>query len=52
MTEGTATPMTLKDLKGFFGYEKLTDFSKDWKALDEADRKAIRAGIEDGSMTY
>jgi hypothetical protein len=38
--------------KGFFGYEKLTDFSKDWKSLDEADRKAVRDGIENGSMTY
>lgn len=51
MTE-TSAPMTLKDLKEYFGYAKLTDFSKDWKHLSETDRAEIRGGIENGSMTY
>lgn len=41
----------LKDLKEFFGYSKLQDFSRDWKLLSEEDRAQIRGGIEDGTMT-
>jgi len=44
--------ITLKDLKEFFGYTKLTDFSRDWKQLSETDREQIRKGVEDGTFNY
>jgi hypothetical protein len=49
-----AAPKTLqvKDLKEFFGYTKLADFSHDWKQLTEDDKVQIRTGISDGSFTY
>ena len=43
---------TLTDVKNFFGYSTLSDFSKDWKEVPDADRKQIRDGIGDGSLTY
>lgn len=46
------TKLTVKDLKDFFGYAKLADFSKDWKLLADEDRDQLRAGIADGTMTY
>lgn len=50
--EPIVKPIQLKDLKEYFGYSKLADFSKDWKELTEEDRMQIKAGIADGSMTY
>jgi hypothetical protein len=43
---------TLKDLREFFGYAKLTDFAKDWKQLSDVDKEQIRKGITDGTFTY
>lgn len=48
----SAAPVTLKDLKAYFGYEKLTEFSKDWKELSEESRKQIKDGINDGTFNY
>lgn len=44
-----ATP---KEIKEFFGYAKLTDFSADWKALDDVSKQQIREGIGNGTFTY
>lgn len=43
---------TLKAIKDFFGYEKLSDFSADWKEVPVKDRDEIKAGLSDGSLTY
>lgn len=45
----TATP---KEIKEFFGYAKLTEFSADWKALDDKSKAQIREGIGSGTFTY
>lgn len=51
--EPTVAPkISAKELKEFFGYTKLADFSRDWKELSEAERDQIRTGIADGSFTY
>lgn len=43
---------TLKQVQEFFGYPTLSAFSQDWKALPDADRQQIKAGIGDGTLTY
>lgn len=43
---------SLKEIKDFFGYESLSAFSKDWKILPETDRKDIREGLSNGTLTY
>ncbi len=53
MPETTAPkPLGVKDLKEFFGYEKLADFSKDWKELTDEDKEQLRTGIADGTFNY
>lgn len=47
-----ANEVTMKDIRDFFGYEKLADFSADWKQMPNADRDQIRAGLGDGTLTY
>lgn len=47
--EKTASP---KEIKEFFGYAKLTDFSTDWKGLDDVSKAQIRVGIGNGTLTY
>jgi hypothetical protein len=46
------TTGALKPIKEFFGYEKLTDFGKDWRELSAEDKQQIRSGIENGTFTY
>jgi hypothetical protein len=45
-------PTTIKDIKDFFGYSTLSEFSVDWKALSDRDKEQIRGGIDDGSFDY
>lgn len=40
--------ITPKQIKTFFGYDKLTDFSKDWKTVTDEDKAEIREGIAAG----
>lgn len=42
---------TLKDIMKFFGMTS-QDFTKEWKRLPEKDRKELKAGIGDGTLTY
>jgi hypothetical protein len=42
----------VKDLKEFFGYAKLADFSREWKELTDDDREQLRTGIADGTFNY
>ncbi len=56
-TGGTTAPkIGVKDLKEFFGYTKLTDFSREWKELSDEDRDEdrdqLRGGILDGTFNY
>ena len=51
MTDNTGT-LTIKDMKEFFGYTKLADFSADWKQLTDKDKAEIRQGLADGTYTY
>lgn len=44
--------ITIKDIKDFFGYDSLKDFSVDWKALDDRSKQQLKAGIQDGSFDY
>lgn len=50
--DDVARTVSAKELKEFFGYTKLADFSRDWKELSEAERAQIRGGIADGTFTY
>jgi hypothetical protein len=53
MTAAEATKtLGVKDLKEFFGYTKLADFSRDWKLLSEESKEQIRTGISDGTFNY
>jgi hypothetical protein len=49
MAEAT---LTIKDMKEFFGYTKLADFSKDWKELSDKDKQDIRQGLADDTYNY
>lgn len=44
--------INLKDIKDFFGFTSLSEFSTEYKQLSEKDREEIKAGIENGSLTY
>jgi hypothetical protein len=44
--------ITIKDIRTFFGYQKLADFSRDWKLLTDVDKDQIRTGLTDGSYSY
>lgn len=46
---------TLNDLRKYFGEVKtypVKAFSDDWKLLPEQDKAEIKAGFEDGTLTY
>lgn len=51
-TTAVEKKLSIKDMKEFFGYTKLTEFSADWKSLTEEDRAQIRGGILDGTYNY
>ncbi|WP_277425608.1 hypothetical protein [Mycolicibacterium nivoides] len=42
----------MKKIMEFFGFTSAGAFMKEWKALDETDQAQLKAGIEDGSLTY
>lgn len=44
--------ISLKDIKDFFGFKSLSEFSAEYKQLSEKDRDEIKTGIENGSLTY
>lgn len=44
--------ITLKDIKEFFGFTSLSEFSAEWKPLSEKDREDIKSGIDNGTFTY
>lgn len=44
--------VTIKEIKEYFGYAKLTDFSKDWKLMSDQDKAQIKAGLENETYTY
>ncbi len=48
--KGNRTKM--KKIMEFFGFTSAGAFMKEWKALDETDQAQLKAGIEDGSLTY
>lgn len=45
---------TIKQVSDFFKKDgqTLKEFSAEWRALPDADKAQIRAGIGDGSLTY
>lgn len=52
MTSTENSPVTLKDMKDYFGYAKLSDFAADWKALSSQDKEDIKKGLSDGTYNY
>ncbi len=52
MADATAPTLKPREIMDFFGYAKLADFSKDWKALPDEDKAQIRAGLIDGTYNY
>lgn len=36
----------------FFEYESAAKFAPEWRKLSEADKKHLKDGIADGSLTY
>lgn len=48
-------PVSLADIHKFFkgdGDYKLAQFRKEWADLTDGDKAQIKAGLEDGSLTY
>lgn len=48
---------TLADVYRWFGngpggFKNLAEFRKEWELLSEVDRKNLKTGIGDGSLTY
>jgi hypothetical protein len=52
MGDGIMAGISLKDIKDYFEYETLREFSADWKLLSAEAKEQIRSGIENGSLTY
>jgi hypothetical protein len=58
-TSTTSTGGTMTDVMRYFGM-KATEFRTEWKALDETERDALKAGVgkstgegvANGSLTY
>ena len=42
----------LTELKNYFGYKSMSEFTQDYKALTPKDQKELREGIGDGTFTY
>ena len=42
----------LPKIKEFFGYKSLGEFATDWKLLTKEDQEQLKAGIEDGTLSY
>ncbi|QFG14288.1 hypothetical protein PBI_TOURACH_50 [Mycobacterium phage Tourach] len=42
----------MKKIMEFFGFTSAGKFMPEWKALTDQDREQLKAGIEDGSLTY
>jgi len=42
----------LNKIREYFGYENASEFRKDWMKLTTEDRNQIKAGFENGTMTY
>lgn len=42
---------TVKEVMAFFSM-KPSEFTKEWRALSDQDKAALKAGIGDGSNTY
>ena len=51
MPEAKATPVTISDVRNFFG-GPLKQFAAEWKELSEESRKQIKQGLTDGTYTY
>jgi hypothetical protein len=52
MSDTNAKPeATLKEVRDTFGMSS-GDFARDWKKLSEQDKKDLRQGIGDGTLTY
>ena len=47
-----ATAATMLEVKKYFGYDKLSDFKRDWQELDDISRVQLRNGIGNGTLTY
>ena len=47
-----AKPGSLIAIRDALGYTSNTQFSREWKELPERDRDQIRAGVENGTLTY
>jgi hypothetical protein len=53
---------SIKDVKAIVGRtqdengnprdETLSEFSKQWRSLDDKDKADLKKGVDDGSMTY
>lgn len=43
---------TLTELKNYFGFEKASDFSREWKVLTPESQLQLKTGIGNGSLTY
>lgn len=47
----TMSDATVKDVMAFFSM-KPSEFTKEWRALSDQDKAALKAGIGDASLTY
>jgi len=45
------TDATLKEIMAFFGMTG-PEMTREWKALSDTDKKQIKAGLGNGSLTY
>jgi len=44
--------VTLVQIMKFFGYDNTAQFRKEWNDLNPADKEDIKAGLNDGTLTY
>lgn len=42
----------LNAIRDYFGYENAAAFRSDWMKLSKEDREQIKAGFDNGTMTY
>lgn len=48
----TPAKPVLTVIRDYFGYKSTQAFSKEWSDLPQKDKDELKAGFQDGSMTY
>lgn len=47
-----SNPATINEVRAYFDIATAAEFTKEWRALSDADKTDLKTGIGDGTLTY